>query len=371
MPLAVTPGTILEHLQRAMMPASAEWSNMTARAILKQAMAPINHIPGPLVDPDGRMMTYLRLSITDVCNFRCQYCLPDGYKGNGQKQFLDIDEIRRLLTACAELGMKKLRLTGGEATVRADFAEIAAMAAAIPGIRKLAFSTNGYRLHKHAAEWRRAGLSAVNVSVDSLDPATFHRVTGHDRLHEVLSGVEAAVAAGYEQVKINAVLLRDINDGQIDGFLEWVRDRPVEVRFIELMQTGDNLAYFRRHHVSADLLKQKLLTSGWRMQPRGDESAGPALEYRHPEYRGGIGIIAPYAQNFCNSCNRLRVTARGELRLCLFGTQGASLRELLQHDEQKSALAQKIIELLRYKRSSHFLARGNTGVTMHLASVGG
>lgn len=326
-----------------------------------------------LIDPDGRTMSYLRLSITDVCNFRCQYCLPDGYNGaaHKEKQFLGLDEIRRLLTACAGLGMKKLRLTGGEPTVRADFPDIAAMAAAIPGIRKRAFSTNGYRLYKHAAEWRSAGLNAVNVSVDSLDPAIFRRLTGHDRLHEVLAGVEAAVAAGFEEVKINAVLLRGVNDLRIDDFLEWVRDRPVSVRFIELMQTGENFFYFRRHHVAADSLKQKLLKDGWQLQARRDETAGPALEYRHPRYRGTVGVIAPYARDFCRGCNRLRVTARGELRLCLFGDQGAPLRDLLRHDDQQPQLRQRIVELLRLKRSSHFLAMGNTGATMHLASVGG
>jgi GTP 3',8-cyclase len=326
-----------------------------------------------LIDPDGRTMRYLRLSITDVCNFRCRYCLPDGYGGKGhkEKQFLGLDEIRRLLNACAGLGMKKLRLTGGEPTVRTDFAEIAEIAASIPGIRKRAFSTNGYRLHRHAAEWRRAGLNAVNVSVDSLDPETFSRLTGHDRLHEVLAGVEAAVAAGFDEVKLNAVLLRGVNDGDIDGFLEWIRQRPVGMRFIELMQTGGNFLYFRKHHLAADFLKQKLLREGWQLQPRLDETAGPALEYRHPEYRGAVGIIAPYASDFCRSCNRLRVTARGELRLCLFGDQGASLRDLLQDDAQLPLLRQRIVDQLRFKRSSHFLAMGNTGTTMHLASVGG
>jgi GTP 3',8-cyclase len=324
-----------------------------------------------LTDPDGRTMSYLRLSITDVCNFRCQYCLPRGYSGPGNKQqFLSVDEIRRLLTAFAGLGMKTVRLTGGEPTVRADFTEIATVAAAIPGISKLAFSTNGYRLYKHAAEWRRAGLSAVNVSVDSLDPEVFHHVTGHDSLHKVLAGVEAAIAVGFEQVKINTVLLRGINDESSDDFLDWIRNRPVTVRFIELMQTGDNLLYFRKHHIAAEFLQRKLSAMGWQLQPRVTE-AGPALEYRHPQYRGAIGIIAPYARDFCQSCNRLRVTARGELRLCLFGNHGASLRDLLQQDEQQPLLQQKIINLLHYKRSTHFLALGDTGATMHLASVGG
>lgn len=346
---------------------------MTAPAILEQTVTTNDFASRRLIDPDGRAMSYLRLSITDVCNFRCQYCLPCGYIGPGNKRenpFLSLDEIRRLLTAFAGLGMKKVRLTGGEPTVRADFSEIAATAAAIPGITKLAFSTNGYRLYKHAAEWRRAGLSAVNVSVDSLEPGTFHRVTGHDRLQEVLSGVEAAVAAGFEQVKINAVLLRGINDEHCEDFLDWIRDRPVSMRFIELMQTGDNLPYFRKHHVSAEFLQRKLSASGWQLQPRVAD-AGPALEYRHPEYRGTVGIIAPYARDFCGNCNRLRVTAAGELRLCLFGNRGASLRELLQHDEQQSLLQHKIVDLLRYKRSSHFLAMGDTGATVHLASVGG
>lgn len=328
---------------------------------------------GTLIDPDGRTMNYLRLSITDVCNFRCRYCLPDGYQGARpkEKQFLSLDEIRRLLSACAALGMKKLRLTGGEPTLRADFAEIAAMAASIPGIRKRAFSTNGYRLFKHAAEWRRAGLTAVNVSADSLDPETFRRLTGHDRLDEVLAGVEAAVAAGFEEVKINAVLLRGVNDERIEDFLEWIRGRPVGMRFIELMQTGENFGYFRKHHIAADFLQRKLLAGGWRPQARRDPAAGPALEYRHPEYRGTVGIIAPYSRDFCRGCNRLRVTARGELRLCLFGDQGAPLRDLLQDDAQLPLLRRRIVELLRLKRSSHFLATGNTGATMHLASVGG
>jgi cyclic pyranopterin phosphate synthase len=323
-----------------------------------------------LVDPDGRSLTYLRLSITDVCNFRCQYCLPRGYTGPPNSNFLNLPEIRRLLAAFAELGMRKLRLTGGEATVRKDFAEIATVAANIEGIEKLAFSTNGYSLSRHAHQWRQAGLTAVNVSVDSLDADTFYRLTGHNRLQDVLSGIEKAIATGFDQVKINAVLLRGINDNAVDDFLHWIRDRPVDVRFIELMQTGNNLAYFQKHHVSADFIKQKLLAQGWGQQPRAAD-AGPAVEFSHPDYRGSVGIIAPYSKDFCQSCNRLRVTATGDLRLCLFGDHGASIRHLLQADEQKSALKERIVELLQYKRSSHLLANGDTGETIHLASVGG
>lgn len=325
--------------------------------------------PAILVDPDGRSMTYLRLSITDVCNFRCRYCLPDGYDPQ-HKKFLGVDEIRRLLTAFAGLGMRKLRLTGGEPTIRKDFVDVVDVAAGISGIEKLAISTNGYRLYRNADRWRRAGLTAVNISVDSLDPATFHHVTGHDRLHEVLAGVERAVAAGFEQVKINSVLLRGVNDDRIDDFLDWVRYRPVSVRFIELMQTGGNLAYFHKHHVPADFLRKKLLAAGWQPRARSVD-AGPAVEYRHADYQGSVGIIAPYARDFCRGCNRLRVTATGNLRLCLFGDGGAPLRHLLQADDQQALLQHKITDALRYKRSSHFLAMGDTGATVHLASVGG
>jgi len=324
----------------------------------------------PLQDNLGRRFPYLRLSVTDVCNFRCTYCLPDGYQKTHDDVFLTVPEIRRLVTAFAEMGTWKIRLTGGEPTVRKDFLDIARTVAGIDGIRKLAFTTNGYKLLQRAQDYYDAGLRAINISIDSLDPRRFHEITGHDRLGEVMDGVQAALDTGFEAVKINTVLLKGLNDGELDGFLSFVEDRPISLRFIELMQTGDNLTYFRKHHIPATVVKEKLKERGWEVQER-DIGAGPAIEYVHPDFQGRIGIIAPYSKDFCTTCNRLRISARGGLHLCLFGAGGYDLRPLMQSDEQKEELKNKILDLMKFKKSSHSLHDGDSGVRQNLASVGG
>ena len=321
-------------------------------------------------DRFGRRFPYLRLSLTDVCNFRCTYCLPDGYKKTHEDMFLSVPEVRRLVSAFAQMGTWKVRLTGGEPTLRPDFCEIARTVAGVSGIRRLAFTTNGYKLLQRARDYYAAGLRAINISIDSLNPRRFHEITGHDRLGEVVEGVRAALDAGFESVKINTVLLKGLNDDELGGFIHFVEDVPVSLRFIELMQTGDNLPYFRKHHVPATIVEEKLLQRGWRLLARG-EGAGPAAEYAHPDYRGRIGIIAPYARDFCASCNRLRISARGHLHLCLFGAGGYDLRSLLQDDDRIDALKEKIMDLMEFKKSAHFLHEGNTGVRRHLASIGG
>ncbi|HRC26835.1 MAG TPA: radical SAM protein, partial [Alphaproteobacteria bacterium] len=219
-------------------------------------------------------------------------------------------------------------------------------------------------------EYYASGLRAVNISIDSLDPRRFHEITGHDRLGEVVEGVQAALEVGFSSVKINTVLLKGLNDEDLEGFLAFAQDRPVSLRFIELMQTGENLAYFRRHHIPATVVREKLRARGWRLLARAD-GAGPAVEYAHPDYRGRIGLIAPYAKDFCATCNRLRVSARGALHLCLFGTGGYDLRPWLVHDGQTQDLQNTVLDLLRLKRATHFLAEGDTGARPHLASVGG
>lgn len=323
-----------------------------------------------LRDAYHREFPYLRLSITDVCNFRCQYCLPEGYQCSNKPVFLTQDEIRRVVNGFAALGVWKIRLTGGEPTARKDFTEIAALVANHPGIRHVAFTTNGYRLREYALHWRKAGIHSVNISVDSLKPERFHQITGHDRLREVLEGVDNALAAGFEKVKINVVLLKGINDDELNNYLNWIRKTPIDIRFIELMQTGDNLEYFHRYHVPADTIRKQLLKRCWTETLRAKEN-GPAVNFTHPDYAGSIGLIAPYSRDFCKGCNRLRVTATGDLRLCLFGNSGTALRDLLQSDEQQEALMARIEAQLQYKKSSHFLAFGDTGITPHLASVGG
>lgn len=323
-----------------------------------------------LVDRHGRAFPYLRLSLTEACNYRCGYCLPNGYAADGHPRFLSLEEIVRLVRAFASLGMHKLRLTGGEPSLRKDLPAIIAAVSSIPGIRRVALTTNGCNLPRHVRAWREAGLSALNVSLDSLDPRRFHAITGHDRFAEVTQGVEDALTLGFAVVKLNAVLLRGWNDDELPAWLDYLRERDLTLRFIELMQTGDNRAFFERHHLRAEALEAQLLDAGWQSLPRAAD-AGPARDYGHASYRGRIGIIAPYSKNFCASCNRLRVTARGDLRLCLFGDVGIALRPLLQTDGDHDALVARIATQLGMKAAGHGLHQGLTGLTPHLASIGG
>ena len=323
-----------------------------------------------LVDRFGRSFPYLRLSLTEACNYRCSYCLPDGYQAEGRSRFLELDEIRRLVRAFAALGMSKIRLTGGEPTLRKDLLPVIGAVASVPGVRRIAITTNGTNLPRHIGAWREAGLTALNVSLDTLDPQRFHEITGHDRFAEVTEGVEMALGLGFDSVKLNAVLLRGRNDDELPGWFDYLRGRDVAIRFIELMRTGDNREFFERNHVRAELLEEQIVEAGWTLRPRAPD-AGPAREYSHPDYRGRIGIIAPYSKDFCAGCNRLRVTARGDLRLCLFGDFGIGLRELLQSDDDFDALVARISTQLGLKAAGHGLHQGETGLTPHLASIGG
>lgn len=323
-----------------------------------------------LSDPFGRRFPYLRLSLTEVCNFRCSYCLPEGYQKCGNQNALSAKEILHLVRGFARLGVWKIRLTGGEPTLRADFLDIAAQIAGTKGIRKLALTTNGYKLPERAQSYKDAGIKAINISIDSLDPERFAAVTGHDRLPEVLAGVEACLKSGFSDIKINTVLLNGINDDELNRFVEFVKNRPVSLRFIELMQTRDNAGYFKAHHLNGSHVSDFLSDRGWSLTERA-EGAGPAFEYRHPDVKGKIGIISPYAKDFCKNCNRLRVSSTGDLHLCLFGAGGYSLRNLLQREDQGEELCETIQSLMGFKPEAHDLHGGNSGVTRHLASIGG
>ena len=186
----------------------------------------------------------------------------------------------------------------------------------------------------------------------------------------MLEGIEQALNLGYHAIKINAVLMRELNDDQLPLWLDYLRERQVSVRFIELMQAGDNLDFFRRHHVRAEALEQHLQAVGWQLLPRAMD-AGPAREYGHPDYAGRIGIIAPYSKNFCAGCNRLRVTALGDLRLCLFGNVGIPLRPLLQSDTQLEALVTSLGGQIKLKQLGHSLHEGGSGLVTNLSTIGG
>ncbi|ANN27070.1 TPA: GTP 3',8-cyclase MoaA [Vibrio vulnificus] len=319
-----------------------------------------------------RKFYYLRLSVTDVCNFKCTYCLPDGYQPSGQKNssFLNLSEIRRVVKAFADCGTSKVRITGGEPSLRKDFTDIIHTVASTQGIKRVATTTNGYRMEKHIGEWKEAGLNQINVSVDSLDPRMFHQITGENKFHQVMSGIDRAFEVGFEQVKVNVVLMKDLNHNELPAFLHWIKHRPIQLRFIELMQTGEMDTLFQQHHVSGVAIRNHLIANGWLLKVKAAND-GPAQVFVHPDYQGEIGLIMPYEKDFCASCNRLRVSAKGKLHLCLFGDRGIELRDLLQQDDQESDLIARIQSELQTKSVSHFLNEGQTGMTPHLASIGG
>ncbi|MEH0665561.1 GTP 3',8-cyclase MoaA [Vibrio scophthalmi] len=323
-------------------------------------------------DSFQRKFYYLRLSVTDVCNFKCTYCLPDGYQPAGRRSssFLSIEEIQRVVNAFAECGTNKVRITGGEPSLRKDFTDIIHTVSSTPGIKKVATTTNGYRMEKQVEQWKQAGLTHINVSVDSLDSRMFHQITGENKFTQVMAGIDKAFEVGYSQVKVNVVLMKDLNAQELPAFLAWIKDRPIQLRFIELMQTGEMDELFQRHHVSGVAIRNQLIANGWLLKARASND-GPAQVFIHPDYQGEIGLIMPYEKDFCQSCNRLRVSAIGKLHLCLFGEEGVDLRDLLQSDGQQAALTSRIQQALQTKSVSHFLHDGNSGATPHLASIGG
>jgi cyclic pyranopterin phosphate synthase len=326
-----------------------------------------------LKDNFGRSFPYFRISITDVCNFKCGYCLPNGYqKSENKKEFLSLEEIKRIGKALSELGVCKIRFTGGEPTVRNDFVEIIENLKSLPGINKVVFTTNGYNLKNIAKSVVNAKIDGINVSIDSLDREKFKFITGKDKLEDILIGLKALQELNFKNIKVNAVLLKGVNDSEqdFDGWQQFIESNNVDFRYIELMQTGDNLDYFKKYHVSANVFRDYLLKKEWIHQTAGFDS-GPSKNYIHKDFRGKFGIIAPYSKDFCKSCNRLRITAQGDLRLCLFGDTGISLRALLQNDEQIPQLKDLINAQLNFKKESHYLELGNTGITPHLASIGG
>jgi len=322
-----------------------------------------------LQDTFGRRFNYLRLSITEMCNFRCNYCLPNGNDCDTPKGGLSITEIGTLVKAFAKLGTTKIRITGGEPALRKDLVDIIKLCKQTQGIEKVAMTTNGFLLNRDIQKYQEAGLDAINVSADSLDPRMFQAITGNQKLTDILAGVDKAIAAGLKNVKLNTVLLKQFNYQQLETFFDYLKHHAVTWRFIELMQTGDNGAFFADNHVPGSMLKDSLLQQGWQRIVR-EKDAGPAQEFSHPDYQGNIGLIMPYSQDFCKSCNRLRVSSQGKLHLCLFAEQGLDIRHLLANDDVEN-VCRYIVAHLQDKDATHYLGQGYTGATKQLAMLGG
>ena len=270
-------------------------------------------------DQFQREISYLRVSITDLCNLRCRYCMPDGVCQKRHEDILSFEEITEIVTAAASLGIRKIRVTGGEPLVRKGCVELCRMIAAVPGIEEVDMTTNGILLGRYANELKEAGVRRVNVSLDTLQAEKYQFITGGGNLQEVLHGIQAAFAAGLTPVKINTVLMGGFNDDEILNFVELTRKTPVELRFIELMPMGGT--FDKEAYLPGDVVLERV--PELREVP---ENGGVARLYRLPDGQGRIGLISPLSRHFCGSCNRLRLTSEGKLKPCLHSNQEILVR---------------------------------------------
>jgi len=280
-----------------------------------------------LLDAYGRRVDYLRISVTDRCNLRCLYCMPPaGVPLKPVSEILTYDELIRTVQAAVSLGVRKVRVTGGEPLIRRGIVGFIRRLAGIEGIADLCMTTNGIGLRELAVPLRAAGLSRVNISLDTIRRERYREITRRDRLPEALDGIEAALSAGLSPVKINVVLLHGLLPGEVDDFLAVARSRPVQVRFIERMPIG---CLPSGGYVSAETIRDRILSlPGVRI--RNGAASSPAVTFEAEGFAGTLGLISPLSRSFCNECNRLRVTADGRLRSCLFRRETLDLRKVLR-----------------------------------------
>ena len=286
-------------------------------------------------DQFGRDITYLRASITDRCNLRCRYCMPEGMCRKRHEDILSFEEITEIVTAAAELGIQKVRITGGEPLVRRGCVELCRMLAAVPGVEEVDITTNGTLLAPLAAELRAAGVRRVNLSIDSLAGEKYAAITGGGRLEDALAGLRAAAEAGFSPVKLNCVLIGGFNDDEIEDFVELTRRAPLELRFIELMPMGG------RFGPEAYLPVATVLERVPALAPLPN-NGGVARLYRLPDGLGRVGLISPISRHFCATCNRLRLTSDGALKPCLHAEREIRIRGL-HGDELTAAIREAIL----------------------------
>jgi len=324
-------------------------------------------------DSFGRRVEYLRVSVTDKCNLRCVYCMPlEGLPWMKREAILTYEEIERIVRVMAGMGLRRVRITGGEPLVRRDLPELAAMLSAVPGIEDLSLSTNAVLLGEHADALRAAGVHRLNVSLDSLRPDRVDAIARRPGSHpKIMEGLAAAEEAGFSPIKINVVLIRGQNDDEIEDFAAITRERPWHVRFIELMPTGANLDLSAGNFFScAEALRRVRAID--RLEPvEGPFGNGPARYHRFPGAPGTVGVITPMSHNYCDRCNRMRLTADGQLRPCLFGSLQTNLRDALRAGDDIRPL---IEETLRVKPERHHLVQGSaagSGGLVALSQTGG
>lgn len=330
-------------------------------------------------DSHGRVIDYLRISLTDRCNFRCIYCMPeDGVCQMSHEEILSLEEIERLVAIAAAHGIKSVRLTGGEPLVRKGVEDLISAINDIPGIQNISMTTNGVLLPRMADKLKESGLSRVNISLDTLDADQFHEVTRVGRLEDTLAGIDAALEAGFDPVKINAVTVRRL-DQDFLGFAKLSLDRPLHVRFIEYMplgqEAGDGLAGWGKEDVisSQELLERinaDAVAEGMdSLVPAREDPLGwgPAKYYAFPDAQGTVGFISPLSRHFCGDCNRLRLTADGKIRPCLFSDEEFDVRVALRAGDDAQT-ERVLMQALGAKPDEH---HDKVGTERNMSAIGG
>lgn len=330
-----------------------------------------------LVDRFGRVHDYLRISVTDRCNLRCVYCMPEeGMQFEPGHRILSYEEIAEVAATLAPLGVKKLRLTGGEPLVRKGLDRLIGMLSAIPGIEDIALSTNGIYLASFAERLKEAGVTRVNVSLDSLDPDKYARITRGGDVGKVLEGLRASRRVGFDPIKLNVVLMKGTNDDEVEQFLRMTWEEPIHIRFIEYMPIGFESAGWKAGYLPLEYVLDTCRRLGWRFSPCGDVYGnGPASSFRMDGAAGTFGLISPVSDHFCGSCNRLRLTADGNIKSCLYWSDEYNVRK---HAGNPSAIEALFRRALEAKPETHEMAaalaganRSRTPTARRMSQIGG
>jgi cyclic pyranopterin phosphate synthase len=301
-------------------------------------------VDNPLIDTFGRVHNNLRISVTDRCNLRCTYCMPEEVTFLDRAELLSFEEIARFVRIAASLGIDKIRLTGGEPLMRRNLPQLVRYLSAIPGIRDIGLTTNGLLLSDHAQPLFGAGLRRINVSLDTLDAARFRQLTRRDGLDRVLDGIEAARQAGFQPIKVNAVIIRGVNDADVVPLARFARSHGLEMRFIEYMPIGADQWERGKVYFAHEILERLECEVAPLVPVEDYDPRAPAMEFRYTDYDGRVGIIASISRPFCMSCNRVRLTAEGKLRNCLFALDEVDVKALLRlsaPDEEIAAVIRR------------------------------
>ena len=308
---------------------------------------------GPLMDTFGRRHDSLRISVTDRCNLRCTYCMPEDVTFLPKDELLSFEEITHLVRVTVGLGVTKVRLTGGEPLLRRDLPTLVRMLVGVPGLKDVGLTTNGLLLPAQARGLRDAGLRRLNVSLDTLDPGRFRELTRRDGLDAVLDGLAAARAAGFERIKVNAVAIRGLTEADVVPLAAYCRENGFELRFIEYMPIGADPWERDKVLPAADILDQLTAAFGPLGTPPDHDPHAPALEFEYSDGGGRVGIIASVTRPFCGQCNRLRVTADGKFRNCLFALDEVDVRPLLRPTPDDNALKESVRRVVWDKWEGH------------------